>query len=41
MIRLLREVKDKPKYVIFENVAAINSNKFKDTLELFKKDLEI
>ncbi len=39
MIRLLREVKNKPKYVIFENVAMITSKKFKDTLELFKQDL--
>lgn len=39
MIRLLREVKDKPKYVIFENVAMITSNKFKNTLNLFKEDL--
>ena len=39
MIRLLREVKEKPKYVIFENVAAIKSKKFKNTLELFKNDL--
>lgn len=40
MIRLLREVKDKPKYVIFENVAMITSKKFKNTLELFKADLK-
>ncbi len=40
MIRLLKEVKEKPKYVIFENVAAIKSKKFKSTLDLFKKDLE-
>lgn len=39
MIRLLREVKEKPKYVIFENVAAIKSSKFKNTLDLFKSDL--
>ena len=39
MIRLLKEVKEKPKYVIFENVAMITSKKFKNTLELFKKDL--
>lgn len=39
MIRLLREVKEKPKYVIFENVAMITSKKFKDTLNLFKEDL--
>ncbi len=39
MIRLLQEVKEKPTYVIFENVAMIKSKKFKDTLELFKEDL--
>lgn len=39
MIRLLKEVKVKPKYVIFENVAMITSKKFKDTLNLFKEDL--
>lgn len=39
MIRLLREVTDKPKYVIFENVAMITSKKFKGTLDLFKEDL--
>lgn len=39
MIRLLKEVKMKPKYVIFENVAMITSKKFKDTLSLFKEDL--
>lgn len=39
MIRLLKEVKEKPKYVIFENVAMITSKKFKSTLELFKQDL--
>ena len=40
MIRLLKEVNQKPKYVIFENVEMITSKKFKDTLSLFKKDLE-
>ena len=40
MIRLLREIKEKPKYVIFENVYSITSKKFKNTLELFKLDLE-
>ena len=40
MIRLIREVKEKPKYVIFENVANITSKAFKDTLDLFKSDLE-
>lgn len=39
MIRLLRDVNIKPKYVIFENVAMITSKKFKDTLNLFKEDL--
>lgn len=39
MIRLLKEVEEKPKYVIFENVASITSKKFKDTLDLFKLDL--
>ncbi len=39
MIRLLGEVETKPKYVIFENVENITSKKFKETLNLFKKDL--
>lgn len=39
MIRLLREVKIKPKYVIFENVANITSKAFSETLKLFKQDL--
>ena len=39
MIRLLREVAIKPKYVVFENVENITCKKFKDTLNLFKKDL--
>lgn len=39
MIRLLNEVTEKPKYVIFENVSAITSKKFEDTLNLFKIDL--
>ena len=39
MIRLQKKKKNKPKYVIFENVAMITSNKFKDTLNLFKNDL--
>lgn len=38
-IRILKEVKKKPKFIIYENVAAITSEKFKNTLELFKKDL--
>lgn len=40
MIRLLKEVKEKPKYVIFENVAVITSKKYKETLDLFKQDLK-
>ena len=40
MIRLLKEVENKPKYVVFENVASITSKKFKDTLDLFKSDLK-
>ncbi len=40
MIRIIREVKIKPKYVIFENVANITSKAFKDTLSLFKSDLQ-
>ena len=40
MIRLLKEVKERPRYVIFENVANITSKAFKDTLNLFKCDLE-
>ncbi len=39
MIRLLKEVKQKPNYVVFENVTNIASKKFKPTLDLFKKDL--
>ena len=39
MIRLLKEVKEKPKYIIFENVANITSKAFEDTLSLFKNDL--
>ena len=40
MIRLLKEIKEKPKYIIFENVAAITCKKYKNTLDLFKQDLE-
>lgn len=40
MIRLLKEVKEKPKYVIFENVANIKSKQFETALNLFKSDLE-
>lgn len=40
MIQFLREVKDPPKVVIFENVAAITHSKFRRTLNLFKNDLE-
>ena len=40
MIQFLREVKEQPKVVIFENVAAITNSKMRRTLNLFKKDLE-
>lgn len=40
MIRLLKETREKPRYVIFENVAIITSKKYKKTLELFKRDLK-
>jgi DNA (cytosine-5)-methyltransferase 1 len=40
MIRLIDEVKEKPKYVIFENVANIMSEPMRPTLNLFKEDLE-
>lgn len=40
MIRLLDEVEQKPKYVIFENVANIMSEPMRPTLNLFKEDLE-
>ena len=40
MIRLLKEIENKPKYVIFENVASITSKKFKNTLDLFKEELK-
>ena len=40
MIRLLGEVKEKPKFVIFENVANITSEMFVKTLHLFKYDME-
>lgn len=39
MIRLLKEVEIMPEYVIFENVSAIKSKRFKETLDLFKEDL--
>ena len=39
MIRLLNEVKIKPKYIVFENVSAICSKKFENTLKEFKNDL--
>lgn len=39
MIRLLKEVNIKQKYVIFENVANITSKAFKNTPNLFKQDL--
>ncbi len=40
MIRLLHEIKNRPKVVIFENVAAITQQKFEKTLTLFKNELE-
>lgn len=40
MIQFLKEVKDPPKVVIFENVAAITNVKMRKTLNLFKEDLE-
>ena len=40
MIRLAKEVKKKPKYILFENVKNITSKRFIKTLDLFKKDLE-
>lgn len=40
MIQLLNEVKEQPKVVIFENVAAITHYNMEKTLNLFKKDLE-
>lgn len=40
MIRLAREVKQKPKYILFENVKNITSKRFIKTLNLFKSDLE-
>ncbi len=39
MIRLIKEVTRKPKYVIFENVASITNKKFIKTLNFFKEDL--
>lgn len=40
MIRLIKEVNEKPKFIIFENVSNITSKTFKKTLDLFKSDLE-
>lgn len=40
MIQFLREIKEPPKVVIFENVAAITNVNMRRTLNLFKKDLE-
>ena len=39
MDELIKEVKVKLKYVMFENVASITSKRFKPTLDLFKEDL--
>lgn len=40
MIQFLREVKEQPKVVIFENVLGITYPKMRRTLNLFKRDLE-
>lgn len=40
MIQFLKEVKNPPKVVIFENVAAITNVNMRKTLNLFKEDLE-
>lgn len=40
MIQFLKEVKEPPKVVIFENVAAITNVKMRKTLNLFKEDLD-
>jgi DNA (cytosine-5)-methyltransferase 1 len=40
MIRLIREVKEKPMYILFENVAAIFNNTHRPILNIFKQDLE-
>ena len=40
MIHFLNEVKEKPKVIIFENVAAITNTNMQKTLSLFKSDLE-
>jgi DNA (cytosine-5)-methyltransferase 1 len=40
MIRLIREVEKKPKYIVFENVAAIFNEKHRPILNIFKRDLE-
>jgi DNA (cytosine-5)-methyltransferase 1 len=40
MIRLIKEVKDKPKFIIFENVASIMNKNFIKTLHLFMNDIE-
>jgi DNA (cytosine-5)-methyltransferase 1 len=40
MIRLLREVKEKPKYILFENVKPITNETNRPILNLFKNDLE-
>jgi DNA (cytosine-5)-methyltransferase 1 len=40
MIRLLREIKEKPKYIVFENVAAITNEQHRPILNMFKRDLE-
>lgn len=40
MLRLISEVKQKPKFIIFENVASITGKRFIKTLQLFISDLE-
>ena len=40
MIQFLKEIKEQPKVVIFENVSAITQTKMRKTLQLFKNDLE-
>jgi DNA (cytosine-5)-methyltransferase 1 len=40
MIRLIREIEKKPKYIIFENVKPITNETNRPILNLFKNDLE-
>ena len=39
ILRILKEVYNKPKIIVFENVASITSKKFKNTLAMFKNEL--